>query len=129
MQKFYCRTVAIERTSKTDKLIVEKILGRPVGRRRIPAKKTWEGMVEKVSARLSKCTWVLPQLSYRGRVLVTNNLITIMLWHKFTALKPPETLVIEKDPEEDSGLFLEWTTLDRSPCLIPASTGGMSGPD
>lgn len=37
--------------------------------------KNWEGVVEKVSARLSRWTWILPELSYRGRVLVANNLI------------------------------------------------------
>lgn len=57
--------------------------------------KNWEGLVEKVSAKLSKWTWVLPQLSYRGRVLVANNLVASMLWHKFAALDPPEATVRE----------------------------------
>lgn len=46
-------------------------------------------------AKLSKWTWILPQLSYRGRVLVANNLAAAMLWHKFTALNPPVSLVKE----------------------------------
>lgn len=35
--------------------------------------KNWEGLEEKVCARLSRWKWLLPQLSYRGRVLVANN--------------------------------------------------------
>ncbi|MGL5102459.1 MAG: reverse transcriptase domain-containing protein, partial [Plesiomonas sp.] len=58
-------------------------------------KKNWEGLAEKISARLSRWTWVQPQLSYRGRVLVANNLAASMLWHRFTVLDPPDTLVRE----------------------------------
>ncbi len=54
--------------------------------------KNWEGVVEKVSARLSRWTWILPQLSYRGRALVVNNLIASMLWHRFTVVEPPDSL-------------------------------------
>jgi hypothetical protein len=50
-------------------------------------KKNWEGVVEKVCARLSRWKWVLPQLSYRGRVLVASNLAASTLWetNDFTA--------------------------------------------
>lgn len=41
--------------------------------------RNWEGVVEKVRARLSKWSWMLPQLSYRGRVLVANNLIASVM--------------------------------------------------
>ncbi|KAK3563430.1 hypothetical protein QTP86_028166 [Hemibagrus guttatus] len=57
--------------------------------------KNWEGVVGKVCAKLSQWTWVLPQLSYRGRVLVTNNLIASLLWHRFTVLEPSEPLIKE----------------------------------
>lgn len=56
-------------------------------------RKNWEGMVEKVCTKLSKWTWILPQLSYRGRVLVANNLIASMLWHRCMALEPPSSEV------------------------------------
>ena len=49
--------------------------------------------MEKVRARLLKWSWLLPQLSYRGRVLVANNLIASTLWHKFTVLNPPGGLI------------------------------------
>ena len=57
--------------------------------------KNWEGVVEKVSARLSRWTWIQPQLSYRGRTLVVNNLIASMFWHRFTVVEPPDGLLKE----------------------------------
>ncbi|TDH11028.1 hypothetical protein EPR50_G00081890 [Perca flavescens] len=56
-------------------------------------KKNWEGVKEKVCARLSKWTWLLPQLSNRGRVLVANNLVASTLWHKLIAIVPPRGLM------------------------------------
>lgn len=47
--------------------------------------KNWEGVLEKVVARLSK--WLLPQLSYRGRVLVVNNLAASTLCYKVIVLE------------------------------------------
>uniref|UniRef100_A0A3B3WLD2 Reverse transcriptase domain-containing protein n=1 Tax=Poecilia mexicana TaxID=48701 RepID=A0A3B3WLD2_9TELE len=55
--------------------------------------KNWEGVMERVCARLSKWKWLLPQLSYRGRVLVVNNLVASALWHKLTVLTPPSSLI------------------------------------
>lgn len=49
--------------------------------------------MEKVCARLSRCRWLLPQLSYRGRVLICNNLVASSLWHKMVILEPPKDLV------------------------------------
>ena len=44
---------------------------------------------------MSHWRWLLPQLSYRGRVLVINNLVASMLWHTFSVLPPPVSLVQE----------------------------------
>lgn len=56
-------------------------------------KKNCEGLTEKVSARLSKWRWLLPQLSYRGRVLVVNNLAASVLWHRTVVMEPPDELI------------------------------------
>ncbi len=56
-------------------------------------RKNCEGLIEKVSGRLSKWRWLLPQLSYRGRVLVANNLAASILWHKTIVMEPPEEMV------------------------------------
>ncbi len=44
-------------------------------------------------ARLSRWRWLLPQMSYKGRVLVINNLAASTLWHKLMVVEPPEELV------------------------------------
>ncbi len=58
-------------------------------------KLNWEGMLEKVRSKLSKGKWLLPQFSYRGRILVINNLVASTLWHKTTVLQPPNGLIEE----------------------------------
>lgn len=47
---------------------------------------------------------------------------------KFTALKSPEQL-IRKIQKRVLDFFLEWKTLDMSPCPVPGATGGRSGHD
>uniref|UniRef100_A0A3Q3ERM5 Reverse transcriptase domain-containing protein n=1 Tax=Labrus bergylta TaxID=56723 RepID=A0A3Q3ERM5_9LABR len=69
-----------------------KVLGVYLGTEGFKSK-NWEGVREKVCARLSKWKWLLPQLSYRGRVLVVNNLVASTLWHRLVALTPPRGLV------------------------------------
>ncbi|KAI4873887.1 hypothetical protein NFI96_008616, partial [Prochilodus magdalenae] len=69
-----------------------KVLGVWLGTEDVKIK-NWEGLVEKVRARLSRWSWLLPQLSYRGRVLIANNLIASALWYKFTVLNPPSGLL------------------------------------
>lgn len=56
-------------------------------------KKNWEGIREKVESTLSKWKSLLPQLSYRGRALIANNLAASSLWHKLLVLVPPAGLV------------------------------------
>ena len=52
--------------------------------------KNWEGVEENVCTQLSKWHWLLLQLSYRGRVLVDNNLVTSALWHRLVVLQPTQ---------------------------------------
>lgn len=69
-----------------------KILGVFLGNEQFQ-KKNWEELLEKVSGRLSKWNWLLPQLSYRGRVLVVNNLAASTLWHRTIVMEPPQELI------------------------------------
>lgn len=55
----------------------------------------WEGVVDKVVAKLSSWRWLLPLISFRGRVLVGNNLAASTLWHRLGALEPPYGLLQE----------------------------------
>ncbi len=85
-------------------------------------RKNWEGLIEKVSGRLSKWRWLLPQLSYRGRVLVANNLAASILWHKTIVMEPPEEMV-STIQRTIVNFFLEWTTLDSRCSIIPTGAG------
>ncbi|KAJ3605666.1 hypothetical protein NHX12_027711 [Muraenolepis orangiensis] len=69
-----------------------KVLGVFLGTEAFKAR-NWEGAKEKVCARLSKWKWLLPHMSYRGRVLVANTLVASTLWHRLMALTPPRNLV------------------------------------
>lgn len=51
--------------------------------------KNWEGMADKVIGRLKKWKWLLPQLSFRGRTLINNNLAASSLWHRLACVDPP----------------------------------------
>lgn len=51
------------------------------------------GLEERVCTRLSRWKWVLPHLSYKGRALVTNNLVASTLWCKLSVLQPPTGLI------------------------------------
>ena len=55
--------------------------------------KNWDGAIEKIKGRLNKWRWLLPQLSYRGRCLIINNLVASFLWHKLMCLDPPPNLL------------------------------------
>lgn len=55
--------------------------------------KNWEGMLEKVSSQLFKWKSLLPLMSYRGRVLVINNLAASTLWHRLIVMEPPKELI------------------------------------
>lgn len=52
-----------------------KYLGGFLGDRSVVLK-NWENVLEEVKGRLLKWKWVRAKLSYRGRVLITNNLVS-----------------------------------------------------
>ena len=55
--------------------------------------KNWEGMEKKKAGWLQRWRRILPQLSYRGRVLVVKNLVASMLWHRAFVVDPPVSLL------------------------------------
>lgn len=81
-----------------------------------------KSLMEKVSARLSRWHWLLPQLSYRGRVLVCNNLVASSLWHKMAVLELPEELVASIQKLLVTFFFLVWAALAKSTCAISTQT-------
>ncbi|KAL2076997.1 hypothetical protein ACEWY4_027414 [Coilia grayii] len=55
--------------------------------------KNFEGAVEKVKGRLNKWKFLFNKLSYRGRVLIINNLAASSLWHRLACVDPPAQLL------------------------------------
>lgn len=87
-------------------------------------KKNWEGVKEKVCTRLSKWKWLLPQLSYRGRVLVANSLAASTLWHKLMVLTPPRGLMddIQRAIVDFCWSGKHWT--QAAALYLPVAEGG-----
>lgn len=56
-------------------------------------KKNWEGVLEKVKSRFEKWKWLLPKMSFRGQLLVVNNLVSSALWHRLACVDPPSSLL------------------------------------
>ncbi len=52
-------------------------------------KKNFEGILEKVKGRLDKWKYLLPKMSYKGRILIVNNLVSSALWHRLICIDPP----------------------------------------
>ncbi|MBN3292183.1 YTX2 protein, partial [Polypterus senegalus] len=87
-------------------------------------RKNWDGVLQKVKDRLARWRWILPQLSYRGRMLIINNLIASGLWHKCICLEPPAQL-LQNIQEVLINFFwdgLHW--LRRSVLFQPLDEGG-----
>lgn len=59
----------------------------------VTQQKNWEGVCEKIKGRLEKWKWLIPNMSYRGRVLVVNNLAASSLWHRLACVDPPKQLL------------------------------------
>ena len=51
-------------------------------------KKNWEGALESIEGRLNRWRWLLPCMSFRGRTLVINNLVSYSLWHRLAVVSP-----------------------------------------
>jgi len=54
-------------------------------------KKNFEGIIEKVKGRLDKWRFLLPKMSYKGHILIINNLVASALWHRLACIDPPDS--------------------------------------
>ncbi|TWW55985.1 hypothetical protein D4764_09G0010350 [Takifugu flavidus] len=52
-------------------------------------RRNWLDVLERVEGKIQKWKWLLPRMSYRGRTLVLNNLVTSVLWHRLNCAEPP----------------------------------------
>ncbi len=80
--------------------------------------KNWEGVIEKIKGRLEKWKCLSQNISYRGRILIVNNLVASSLWHKFACVDPPIHL-LAKDFFWDK---LHW--VPQSVLFLPKEEGG-----
>ncbi len=87
-------------------------------------KQNWEGLVEKTCAQLSRWKWLLLQLSYRGRVLVCNNLIAATLWHRMMILEPPEELITDIQKKLVDFFWSGYHGLKAPVLYLPRTEGG-----
>ncbi|XDV33218.1 hypothetical protein PO909_003724 [Leuciscus waleckii] len=86
--------------------------------------KNWENVLERVQGRLGRWKWLLRKMSFRGRILVINNLVASMLWHRLAVLEPPVGL-LEKIQTSLVNFFwdkLHW--LPKSVVYLPVEEGG-----
>ena len=100
-----------------------KVLGVQLGTDEFQ-KQNWEGVLDKVEAKLSKWKWLLPQLSYRGRALIVNNLVASSLWHKLIVLAPPPGLVKELQRCLVNFFWSGQHWLKASALYLPVAEGG-----
>lgn len=61
----------------------------------LTVQKNWEGVIERVKGRLDKWRWLIPKMSYRGRILIINNLVASSIWHRVACIDPPSQLLVK----------------------------------
>lgn len=71
-----------------------KYLGVFLGNENV-VKKNFEGTVEKVKGRLDKWRFLLPKISYKGRILIINNLVASALLHRLACIDPPVDVLMK----------------------------------
>jgi len=87
-------------------------------------KKNWEGLIEKIKGRLEKWKWLLPQISYRGRILIINNLVASSLWHKLACVDPPNGLLVNIQRELVNFFWDKYHWTPQSILFLPKEEGG-----
>lgn len=71
-----------------------------------------EGVLDKVKGHFKKWEWILPKMSYRGRVLISTALL-----HCLACIDPPAKLLSQIQCL--GGLFMGQAALGPSECSLP----------
>ena len=87
-------------------------------------KKNWENVEEQLEGRLAKWKWLLPQLSYRGRVLILNNLVASGLWHRLACVDPPPGLLANIQAKMVDFFWDRLHWVPQSLLFLPREEGG-----
>ncbi|XP_066512493.1 NACHT, LRR and PYD domains-containing protein 3-like [Hoplias malabaricus] len=87
--------------------------------------RNWDGVLEKVKDRLNRWLWLVPQMSYRGKVLIINNLAASSLWHKLACVDPPPGLLANLQ-----ALLVDFFWVPQGVLHLPKDEGGqVKGPE
>ncbi|KAK3516367.1 hypothetical protein QTP70_009921 [Hemibagrus guttatus] len=86
--------------------------------------KNWEGTVEHVKGRLSRWKRLVPKMSYRGRMLVINNLTASSLWHKLACMDPPPNLLANIQAQLVDFFWDNLHWIPQSVLHLPKEEGG-----
>ncbi|KAK3542693.1 hypothetical protein QTP86_033188 [Hemibagrus guttatus] len=86
--------------------------------------KNWEGSVEHMKGRLSRWKRLVPKMSYRGRMLVINNLTASSLWHKLACMDPPPNLLANIQAQLVDFFWDNLHWIPQSVLHLPKEEGG-----
>ena len=87
-------------------------------------KKNCDNVNEKVDSKLAKCRWLHSQMSFRGRVLVLNNLVASLLWHRLACLDPPSCLIAGIQAKMVKFLWDKFHWVPQSVLFLSRDEGG-----
>ncbi len=90
----------------------------------LTVQKNWEGVIEKIKGRLEKWKCLSPKMSYRGRILIVNNLVASSLWHKFACVDPPIHLVAKIQATLIDFFWDKLHWVPQSVLFLPKEEGG-----
>jgi len=88
------------------------------------SQKNWDGILEKVKGKFEKWKWLLPKMSFRGRVIVINNLVASMLWHRLTCIDPPVGLLAKLQAIIVDFFWNGFHWIAQSVLFLPTEKGG-----
>lgn len=86
--------------------------------------RNWEGVLKKVKGKFEKWKWLLPKMSFRGRVIVINNLVTSMLWHRLICVDPPNGLLAKLQAIIVDFFWNGYHWIAQSILFLPREKGG-----
>ncbi len=87
-------------------------------------KKNWEGVLESIEGRLKRWRWLLPSMSFRGRTLIINNLVSSSLWHKLAVVDPPSNLLSQVQARLVDFFWDRLHWLPQAVLFLPKEEGG-----
>uniref|UniRef100_H3CBZ6 Reverse transcriptase domain-containing protein n=1 Tax=Tetraodon nigroviridis TaxID=99883 RepID=H3CBZ6_TETNG len=87
-------------------------------------RRNWEDSLEKTRGKLEKWKWLLPKMSFRGRTLVINNIVSSSLWHKLTVVEPPAPLLSQIQRVLVDFIWDKLHWIPQSVLFLPKEEGG-----